>query len=45
MDENICLTDLVKKDQLCAIALVKRKLKVKLKMVGMATSHSLEVVF
>ena len=33
----------VKKDQLCAIALVNRKLilKVLLKMVAMATSHSL----
>ena len=42
MDQKVCLS-LVKKDQLCAIALVNRKLilKVLLKMVAMATSHSL----
>ena len=42
MDQKVCLS-LVKKDQMCAIALVNRKLilKVLLKMVAMATSHSL----
>ena len=42
MDQKVCLS-LLKKDQLCAIALVNRKLilKVLLKMVAMATSHSL----
>ena len=42
IDQKVCLS-LVKKDQLCAIALVSRKLilKVLLKMVAMATSHSL----
>ena len=46
-DQKVSLY-MVKKDQLCAIALGKRKsiLKVLLKMVAMATSHSLfEVVF
>ena len=42
MDQKVSLS-LVKKDQLCAIAVVNRKLilKVLLKMVAMATSHSL----
>ena len=42
MDQKVCL-NLAKKDQLCAIALKKGKLilKVLLKMVTMATSHSL----
>ena len=42
MDQKVCL-NLVKKDHLCAIALKKRKLTVKvlLKMVAMVTSHSL----
>ena len=41
-DQKVSL-NMVKKDQLCAIALGKRKsvLKVSLKMVAMATSHSL----
>ena len=42
MDQKVWLS-LVKKDQLCAIALMNRKwiLKVLLKIVAMATSHSL----
>ena len=42
MDLKVCL-NLVKLDQLCAIALMKREeiLRVLLKMVAMATSHSL----
>ena len=42
MDQNVCL-NLVKLDQLCAIALTKREeiLRVLLKMVAMATSHIL----
>ena len=42
MDQNVCL-NLVKLDQLCAIAFMKREqiLRVLLKMVAMATSHSL----
>ena len=42
MDQKVCL-NLVKLDQLCAIALMKREefLRVLLKMVAMATSHSL----
>ena len=41
-DQKVCL-NLVKLDQLCAIALMKREeiLRVLLKMVAMATSHSL----
>ena len=42
MDQKVCL-NLVKKDQLCAIALMDRKwiLRVLLKMVAMATNHSI----
>ena len=42
MDQKVCL-NLVKLDQLCAIALMKREknLRVLLKMVAMTTSHSL----
>ena len=42
IDQKVCL-NLVKLDQLCAIALMKRKeiLKALLKMVAMATSHGL----
>ena len=42
MDQKVCL-NLVKLDQLCAIALMKREeiLRILLKMVAMATSHSL----
>jgi len=42
MDEKVCL-NMVKKDQLRAVALKKRNyiLKVLLKMVAMETSHSL----
>ena len=42
MDQKACL-NLVKKDQLCAVALMNRKwiLRVLLKMVAMAISHSL----
>ena len=42
MHQKVCL-NLVKKDQLCAIALMNRKwiLKVLLKMVAMVTNHSL----
>ena len=46
MDQKVCL-NLVKLDQLCAIALMKREeiLRVLLKMVPMATSQPLEVLF
>lgn len=46
MDQKVCL-NLVKKDQLCAIKLINTKwiVKVLLKMVAMATSHSLLRVF
>jgi len=42
MDQKVCL-NVVKKDQLCAIALKKGNsiLEVLLKMVAMETSHSL----
>ena len=42
MDQNVCL-NMVKKDQLCAIALKKRNkiLKVLRKTVAMETNHNL----